>query len=151
MCHIIICIAKHSWLSQPRCASIKISLHFLSGMCFCDVWLESKNPKFENHRKYLVCALCKLRCMTVLYTSVKCRVWAQVQPIKWSFKFEFEFGIQNLLQVFRFEFKFKFEELLKDFPKSVWSTKSGICSNMWFLTQWCPWMIVWSLNNHQWI
>jgi hypothetical protein len=33
-----------------------------------------ENPNFECHCKYLVYALHNLRCMTVLYTSAKCRV-----------------------------------------------------------------------------
>jgi hypothetical protein len=104
-----------------------------------------ENLNFECHRKYLVYALRNLGCMTVLYTSAKCRVWTQVQHIKWSFKFEFEFGIQNLSRVFQFEFEFKFGSLLKDFQKSTWSTKSGIWSTMLCLTQQCTWMMVWSL------
>jgi hypothetical protein len=35
--------------------------------------------------------------------------------LKWSFNFEFNFGIQNLSQVFRVKFEFKFGKLLKDF------------------------------------
>jgi hypothetical protein len=33
-------------------------------------------------------------------------------------QFEFEFGIQNVLQVFRFEFEFKFWGIIKRFSKS---------------------------------
>jgi hypothetical protein len=40
--HVIICIAKHSCLSQLWCASTKTSLHFLGWLSSCDVWLESK-------------------------------------------------------------------------------------------------------------
>jgi hypothetical protein len=37
--------------------------------------IRTKNPNFEWHHKYLVHALRDLKCVTVLHTSVKCRVW----------------------------------------------------------------------------
>jgi hypothetical protein len=141
-------IAKHPWLGQPCYALTKMSLPSRLDVLLSGV-IRTENPNFECHRKYLVHALHNLRCVTVLHTSVKCRVWTQVQHIKWSSKLEFELESKNLSRVFRFEFKFKFGEILKDFQKLNWSTKSGFWSTMSCLSKWCPWMMVWSLSNHQ--
>jgi hypothetical protein len=49
----------------------------------------------------------------VLYTSVKCRGYIQVQHLKMNSKFEVEFEFQNSLRVFQFKFEFKLGDLLK--------------------------------------
>jgi hypothetical protein len=60
----------------------------------------TENPNFECHRKYLVYAMRNLRCVTVLHTSAKCRVWTQVQHVKWSSKFEFELESKTCREFF---------------------------------------------------
>jgi hypothetical protein len=72
-----------------------------------------QNPSFEWHFKYLDYALCNLRCKAMLYTSVKCRGYIQVQHLKMNSKFEVEFELQNSLRVFQFKFEFKSGGLLK--------------------------------------
>jgi hypothetical protein len=72
-----------------------------------------QNPSFEWHFKYLDYALCNLRCKVVLYTSVKCRGYIQVQHLTMNPKFDVEIEFQNSLRVLQFKFEFKLGALLK--------------------------------------
>jgi hypothetical protein len=113
--HVIICIAKHPCLANLDVHSLKQV--FIDRLLVLLRWyvFEPKNPNFECHLKYLVHAMCKLRCKTVFYTSVTHRGWTQIQHLKVSSKFEFDFEFQSLIQAFQFKVEFKWGDYKKLF------------------------------------